>query len=282
MSERHSVRSVFETAQTALFTPGNREERLYKALDGPADVMIADLEDGVGAVDKATARTAVIRLLTDVNRAAIVRVNPVKTAVGQADLEAISGAFQNTRFASDKVAIMIPKFEFDDTLINSIDTIPADIPIIGLVETVQGVFDASKLAKLSRVIRLATGVVDLAAEIGCALDGEPINFARSTVVMSSVAAGISPPLDTPCLNFTNQSVMQQHGQRALRDGFGGSLCIHPNQLEHIKTAFYPTQEQIDWAKKVTAAGDGASAFDGQMVDAPVIRQAQAVLDRAGL
>lgn len=275
------MRSVFETAQTALFTPGNREDRLHKALAGPADVVIADLEDAVGAADKATARTSVARFLAEANRPVIVRVNPVTTATGQADLKMISSALQDRGVASDNVAIMVPKFELGTDLVNCIDTIPAGVSIIGLVETVQGVFDARELAQQARVARLAIGAVDLAAEIGCAPGGEPINFSRSTVVMSSVAAGIGPPLDTPCLDFSDQSVMQQHGQRALTDGFGGSLCIHPRQLKHIKAAFYPTHEQIEWAKKVTAAGDGASAIEGHMVDAPVIRQAHAVLDRAG-
>lgn len=274
--------SVFETAQTALFTPGNRPDRLHKALAGPADVMIADLEDAVGAADKTTARNTVTQFLTEANRPVIVRVNPVTTVVGQTDLEAISAAIEHGSIASNNVGIMIPKFELGDNLVDSISLIPADVPIIGLVETVQGVFDTRESAQLTRVVRLALGAVDLAAEIGCASESQPINTSRATVVMASVAAGIYPPFDTPCLNFTDQAVMQQHGQRALKDGFGGSLCIHPRQLEHVKTAFYPTQEQIEWAKKITAADDGASAIDGQMVDAPVIRQAQTVLDRAEL
>lgn len=274
--------SIFETAQTALFTPGNRPDRLHKALASPADVVIADLEDAVGVADKATARTSVTQFLAEAHRPVIVRINPVTTAAGQTDQEAIAAAIEHGSVDSAKVAIMIPKFQLDDDLVNSINRLPAGVSIIGLIETVQGVFDACELAQLAGVVRLALGAADLSAEIGCAPEGQPINSSRSTVVMSSVAAGIYPPFDTPCFDFTDQTVMGQHGQRALKDGFGGSLCIHPRQLEPVKAAFQPTREQIEWAKKVTAADDGASAIDGQMIDAPVIRQAQAVLDRAGL
>lgn len=204
------------------------------------------------------------------------------TVVGQTDLEVIAAAIKHGSISSDNVAIMIPKLELGDDLIDSINLSPPEVPIIGLVETVQGVFETRELTQLTQVVRLALGAADLAAEIGCAPESQPINSSRSTIVMASVAADLSPPLDTPCLNFTDQAVMRLHGQQALKDGFGGSLCIHPHQLETIKTTFYPAQEQIEWAKKVTAAKDGASAIDGQMIDAPVIQQAQAVLDRAKL
>src|SRR5699024_7767639 len=101
--------SIFETAQTALFTPGNRPDRLHKALASPADVVIADLEDAVGVADKATARTSVTQFLAEAHRPVIVRINPVTTAAGQTDQEAIAAAIEHGSVDSAKVAIMIPK-----------------------------------------------------------------------------------------------------------------------------------------------------------------------------
>src|SRR5699024_7057392 len=99
---------------------------------------IADLEDAVGVADKATARTSVTQFLAEAHRPVIVRINPVTTAAGQTDQEAIAAAIEHGSVDSAKVAIMIPKFQLDDDLVNSINRLPAGVSIIGLIETVQG------------------------------------------------------------------------------------------------------------------------------------------------
>jgi len=66
-------------------------------------------------------------------------------------------------------------------------------------------------------------------------------------------------------------------------GFSGMLCIHPNQVAIVNELARPTVEQLAFAKKVAdhyaATGLAAFAIDGQMVDTPVIVQAQKLLQQ---
>lgn len=272
--------SIFTDAQAALFTPGNRPDRLRKALSGSADIVIADLEDAVGRDDKDSARAAVSEVLRDCSYPVTVRINPVTTEIGQNDIRMISKVLQNKYRTGGNLAVMFPKFEPSESLDRSLGELPSTVPVVGLIETTVGVFTAEELAKLPQVVRLSVGAVDLASEIGCEAGGSPIDFARAAIVLASVGANIAAPLDTPCLSLSDQDTIRRHGQRAVKDGFGGSLCIHPRQIEGIKGAFRPTEAQVEWARKVLAAEDGASAIDGEMVDAPVMARAKTLLERA--
>jgi (S)-citramalyl-CoA lyase len=76
----------------------------------------------------------------------------------------------------------------------------------------------------------------------------------------------------------------QNAVQFARDmGFGGALCIHPSQVAIIHQALKPSNEELQWAQRIMEAarsGDGVFVLDGQMVDAPVIGRAQAILMRA--
>jgi len=70
-------------------------------------------------------------------------------------------------------------------------------------------------------------------------------------------------------------------------GFSGKQVIHPNQVQPVQEAFTPSDEQIRHAKAIVktfnshqAEGRGAYAEDGKMIDAPLVKSAQALLERA--
>ena len=70
-------------------------------------------------------------------------------------------------------------------------------------------------------------------------------------------------------------------------GFTGKLTIHPNQIEAVNRAFTPSESELASARALLEAyevhrraGRGAFAHEGQMIDAPHIARAQALLDRA--
>jgi citrate lyase subunit beta/citryl-CoA lyase len=63
------------------------------------------------------------------------------------------------------------------------------------------------------------------------------------------------------------------------------MAIHPSQIAAINAAFTPTAEQIAHAEAVVAAfeanpGAGALQLEGKMIDAPHLKQARALLQRA--
>ena len=67
-------------------------------------------------------------------------------------------------------------------------------------------------------------------------------------------------------------------------GFDGTVCIHPTQIPMVRNAYRPSGEKLDWARRVLAAAQterGVFAFEGQMVDSPVLKHAEMLLRRAG-
>ncbi|MDO5670236.1 MAG: CoA ester lyase [Corynebacterium sp.] len=255
--------SILHTARTALFTPANRPDRVRKALDGPADLVIIDLEDAVAPDSKDEARALLIDVLASPSprEIIIVRINDPSSSVGAADLEALQGR---------DVSVMIPK-------ISASTPLPSGVPVIGLVETAAGVRDLHQIAALEGIERLALGAVDLSAELGCKSNSTTIDAIRAQLVVASAAAGLPAPLESPCVNFRDAEVVEAAAARAHRDGFGGMLCIHPAQLASVTAAFQPTADEIAWATRVLAAGEDASGLDGEMIDRPVLLRAQRIL-----
>ena len=69
-------------------------------------------------------------------------------------------------------------------------------------------------------------------------------------------------------------------------GFTGKLAIHPCQLEVINEVFAPSEQEIDFARRVVALFEansqaGALQLDGAMVDIPHLRSAKKLLNRIG-
>jgi citrate lyase subunit beta / citryl-CoA lyase len=67
-------------------------------------------------------------------------------------------------------------------------------------------------------------------------------------------------------------------------GFAATACIHPAQVDIVRAAYRPDADALEWARAVVAAAadePGVFAFRGSMVDAPLLRQAAALIRRAG-
>src|ERR1051325_6324871 len=90
--------------RSLLFVPGDRPDRMEKALKAGADALILDLEDAVAPAAKPEARKAVAGFLGANAQARIwVRVNPLDSAENQRDLAAVAHAHPE--------AIALPKAE---------------------------------------------------------------------------------------------------------------------------------------------------------------------------
>ncbi len=62
----------------------------------------------------------------------------------------------------------------------------------------------------------------------------------------------------------------------------GKLCIHPRQISEVLRAFAWSDQEIDWARRVLASGEGAISIDGMMVDEPVRIRARTILEQADI
>lgn len=164
---------------------------------------------------------------------------------------------------------------------------PSDMPLVPIIESAAGVVNVAEIARNPTVLCLAFGRLDLSADLAIdpAVDTPTLAAARASVVLNSRAAGLHQPLESPWVNIKDLEGLRAAAQRARSDGFGGMLLIHPSHVPVVNQVFSPTEKEISWAratmaaaKRADAAGRGAYAADGEMVDEAVIRRARAILE----
>ena len=111
-----------------------------------------------------------------------------------------------------------------------------------------------------------------------------MNHARAEIAVASRAAGLDPPVDTVWIHVKDTEGCQRSAQ-AVRDmGYQGKLCIHPDQIEPVNSAFTPSGKEVAFSKKIVTAFDEAEAsglasiqVDGYFVDYPIVDQARRTL-----
>lgn len=272
-------------ALTALFVPGDRPDRYAKAAASGADLVIIDLEDAVAPPAKFQARQAVTHALSPAagtGLQALVRVNAAGTDTFDAELDALLALAPLP--GSGLLGIMLPKSEDPETLSELVARVRATgtpLAVVALIESARGVLRAAEIAAVPGVTRLALGAIDLTADVAADLDGPVVTHAMVQLVLASRAARIPAPLDSPSTAIRDEDAVTAAAAAARAAGFGGKLCIHPQQLDAVRSAFRPTEEQMTWARSVIDAGDAAVQIDGQMIDKPVIERARRILRRAG-
>jgi citrate lyase subunit beta / citryl-CoA lyase len=260
-----------------LFCPADRPDR-YANARATADTVILDLEDGVGADRKDAARAAILATPLDPARV-IVRVNTTGIPEHDADLTAL----RQTEYRT----IMLPKAETRAQF----DGLGGDWRIVALCETPLGIVNAAEIAAASNVIAMMWGAEDLIAAMGGRTSRFPdgryrdvARQARSTVLLAASAHG-RPAIDSVYLDIPDLDGLAAEAEDAAASGFTLKACIHPSQAAVVRAAFRADEAQVAWARRVldavraSAGGpdSGAIRVDGQMIDAPLIRQAEATL-----
>jgi citrate lyase subunit beta/citryl-CoA lyase len=257
-----------------LFVPGDRPERFAKAVNAGAQCIILDLEDAVAAEDKARARDCVAQHGIEA-APVLVRINGAGTPWFDADLSMLREA----RIAG----VMIPKAA-SPSVVDAVVTAAGTTAIVPLVESAAGLGNLGALLSARHVVAAAFGSIDLAADLGCEDDWEPLLAARSALVLQSRLAGIAPPVDGVTVATDDAPLVGQAAKRAQALGFRGKLAIHPKQLAPIRAAFRATGAERDWASRVLAAVErdprGALTVDGCLVDLPVIERARRIAAEA--
>ncbi len=255
-----------------LFVPGDRPERYAKAAFCGADAIIIDLEDAVAPDRKALARAALSRSgALPQNIPLYVRVNTRATPWHAEDIAAVAGL--------DVAGIVLPKAES----VADVEAVAALLngrEVLALIETAAGLAAARQIAGAAVTARLAFGSIDFCADLGLAHTREALLMARSELVLASRLGGLAAPLDGVTAALGNDMLAEDDARYAAGLGFGGKLCIHPAQIVPVKRGFAPSEAEIAWAARVLeAAGDGAAAVDGAMVDAPVRARARRIIAR---
>lgn len=268
-----------------LFTPGSRLERVEKAVASGADGVILDLEDSIGAAEKDGVRQAVIQWLARHGRAGVppfvtaVRFNSLRTPHGRADLDAFRAAKVRPEYA------MLPKVESPGEVLWVQEKLGHQVRILALIETVLGVRHAADIAAATpQLAALAFGGLDLSAETGGEPTWDALLWPRTVVVHACAAAGLLA-LDQPYIDFRDDAGLAAECARSRALGFVGRLAIHPRQCGPIRAAYQPAPAEVERARKIVAAYEAARgnvvSVDGQMIDVPIYRAAQRVLQRGG-
>ncbi len=254
-----------------LFCPADRPERFAKAA-AVADVVILDLEDGVGAADKDAARAALVDTPLD-PATTVVRVNAADTDDYQADLETLESTPYTT--------VMLPKCESPQQV-----SALAPRQVIVLIETPLGAVNVADSVQVDNAVAVMWGSEDLFAALGGTAnrtaDGRLRDVARHVRSASLLAAKAYSrlALDSVYLDIKDVDGLREEVDDAVAVGFDAKVAIHPSQIPVIRAGYTPAADQVEWARRVVAAARenrGVFQLDGKMVDMPVLRRAQQIV-----
>ena len=300
--------------RTLLFIPGNNKRFLEKSRLLYPDILCLDLEDSVPISEKSIAREMIIQSLStnnhSLNRINIninnkidnannkhkdlpqlfVRINSFESELYEQDLESV---------ICDRLdGIVIPKVNSDSELekiTEIIETLEKKrnvqkiIRLIPSIESSQGVVNSYHIAKYnSRICSLLFGVFDYLYDMKLDYENEGLeySYARAKIPVDARAAGI-PALDSIWQKVDDLDGLQRDAKTAKKLGYAGKSIIHPKHIEPVHNVFVPSQNEIEWAKKVISTlneiqqhGDKRGAFkvDGKMIDAVHFKQAKLILD----
>jgi len=283
------------------FVPGGNEKMIARALALPADGLILDLEDAVPPDRKAATRPIVRGWLEKYDfggRERWVRMNPIATGLGRADLEeTIAGrpdgyVVPKPRAAADvrEVVQALDRLEHRHGLPNGSTRL-----VLIATETPEGLLNIKEIAAASpRIVAVSWGIEDLGAAMGLGRvrdeGGKYLDIPRHARVMCAVAAAAAgvQALDTVYTDLADLDGLRRECEDAVDMGFTGKISIHPSQIAVINAAFTPSPAAVAEARELAAAfeehrrrGVYAFTFRGRMVDAPHLAAALRVLARAG-
>lgn len=275
MTELSRIRSI-------LFVPGDSAKKLSRSAGLPADLILIDWEDAVAEANKADARAVTQRALPSVRtdgRALLVRPNPPSSKWFAEDCAAVR------RCRPD--GVVIPKCESARDVERVAEQLPGLGIIVPLIESPLGVLRAADLASCSdRVRALLFGAEDYCVEsrIRRTEDEPEVAFARSSVVNAARAMG-KQVFDSPLMQYQDLAAVRSAAQRGRRLGFTGQAAIHPAQLPVINEVYSPSSVEVEEARTVLRRfeehGGGVYSVQGSLEDYPMVREALAVLERAG-
>jgi citrate lyase beta subunit len=277
-----------------LYMPGDDMHKIQKAIGLGVDCICMDIEDGVAHNRKEAARANIVEALKtlDFGRSErLVRINPIGSGMEEDDLRAVLPArpdgivvpkvqsAQQVHWVSGVIAEAERKFGWQT----------GSILMLVLIESARGVVNLREIASAdTRLQALIFGAEDLAGDIGAVRTrpGWEVFYARSAVVTHAAAFGLQA-LDMVWMDLHDIEGLKAESLQSAQMAYSGRQIIHPNQVIPVQETYAPSDEAIAHARRVVLAaadfqeaGRGAFSLDGKMVDAPVVKAAERVLERA--
>ena len=277
-----------------LYMPGDDRRKIEKSTTLGVDSICMDLEDGTAINKKVEARSVIAKAMKELDFGTserCIRINSIGSGFEKDDLasaletkpDSIVVPKVETAEQVKWVSEQIESFELSNKL--SIGSIRL---LIGL-ETAKGIMNLKEIAEADkRLEAMIFGGEDYAASIGAVRtkSATELLYARQAVV-TACAANDLQALDIVFIDFKDTEGLRAEAQEGAGFGFSGKQVIHPNQVPVTQEAFTPSDDAVEYAKRVVETfeasqkeGKGAYALDGKMIDMPLLRNAQKVLDRA--
>ncbi|XP_006462649.1 hypothetical protein AGABI2DRAFT_193761 [Agaricus bisporus var. bisporus H97] len=285
-----------------LYVPSSSDRMLEKTKASPSDVFVYDLEDSVSPVpaDKANARERLREFLrkdpiSNHDRVGV-RVNDISTPYFEEDMKAIVSLPNVTN-------LILPKIHSAQDLDRVSDIVfklyrdterEAVLNIIPSIESARAMVNIEKIAGWSSKGGIQMGGVLsallFAAEDYCADTSivrtpsrRELLYTRSQIVITAKAFGLDA-IDMVCVQYKDLKVLEDECVDGRQLGFTGKQAIHPAQVETIQSTYVPTSKEILRAAKILhqmklahEAEKGAIGLEGEMIDAPMIKQAEKIV-----
>ncbi len=277
-----------------LYMPGDDRRKIQKATTLGVDSICMDMEDGVAANKKTEAREVIAGAMRELDfgkSERCIRINQIGSGLEKRDLVAA--------LATNPDTIVVPKVETAEQVkwvSEHIETYElssklniGSVRLLVGVETAKGIMNLKEIAEADkRLEAIIFGGEDFAASVGAVRTkaGTEVLYARQAVV-TACAANDLQAIDMVFIDFKDEEGLRAEAEEGARFGFSGKQIIHPNQVEVAQEAFTPSDSAIEYAKRIVESfessqkeGKGAYALDGKMIDMPLLKNAQKVLERA--
>ncbi|MCX6066668.1 MAG: CoA ester lyase [Chloroflexi bacterium] len=276
-----------------LYMPGDDWNKINKAITLHVDSICMDMEDGTALNRKVEARETIAKALQELKfgkSEKLARINAVGSGLEKDDIETVLPCHPD--------GVVIPKVESFDQIQWASEIIETaelangwdvnSIRVLVGIETARGIINLKEIASHPRLDGLIFGAEDFAANIGATRSraGWEVLHARSSVVLHAAAYSLQA-IDMVTIDFRDTINLKIEAAQGAALGYSGKQIIHPAQVQPVQEAFTPSDDVIDYAKRVVetfeahqAEGAGAYELDGKMIDMPLLKNAQKVLDRA--
>ena len=268
--------------RSVLYIPGSRYRALDKARTLPVDAIIFDLEDAVAAAEKPNARETLPAALATGGygeRVKIVRINGLDTEWGRADAEAVR--------EMDADVLLLPKVNCAAD-VDTLTDITGELPIWAMMETPRGMLNAAEIAAHPLMTGFVMGTNDLAKELQTRFrpDRLPLMTSLGLCLLAAKAEGLVI-VDGVYNAYKDADGLEVECAQGRDMGFDGKTLIHPAQVDIANSAFAPSEDEIDLARRQIAAfeeteaqGQGVAVVDGRIVENLHVATAHETLAKA--
>jgi len=278
--------------RSLMFVPVLAERFIAKAHTRGADALILDLEDSIIPPKKAEARAAIAAAVPRVAQNGadvVVRINrPLELAVPDIAASVMPGVS----------ALMLPKVMGPEHVRLLAELVTERETQLGmeightrflvLIETTAALPHLFAIAAEPRMAGMSVGGEDMATDMGATPSADSMYVFAMHGLAACRAAGILPMGSMGQLAKIDDLDSYRAGLKRGRElGFTTASCIHPAHVPIINEEYGASDAELDRARRLLAAfdvatanGEGAVAFEGSMVDLPIVIRAQRLLARA--